>query len=183
MKPLAQFNSEKFLNRKTGRPYTLVRGDSVAVDKNNVEKVRAICNEPAVYGILFQPVFKGSPYSAEKAESFLNWAAKGWAERSHFVFLVLDASLEICGTVDIKSPELEGAEIGYWASEKHSGIITPAVGLLCEVARGAGYKSLYAFVLPANTCSLRVLSNNAFQVEERGVTHKDKICDLYRKVL
>lgn len=85
--------------------------------------------------------------------------------------------------MDIKSPELEGAEIGYWASKKHSGIITPAVGLLCGVARGAGYKSLYAFVLPANTCSLRVLTNNAFQVEERGVTHKDKICDLYRKVL
>jgi len=171
------------MNRKTARPYTLVRGDSVEASKDNVERVRSICNEAAVYGILFQPVFKGTPYSSEKAESFLNWAAKGWAERSHFVFLVLDASREICGTVDIKSPELEGAEIGYWASEKHSGIITPAVVLLCEVARRAGYKSLYAFVLPANTCSLRVLTNNAFQVEERGVTHKDKICDLYRKIL
>ena len=181
--PLDAFKEEGFTNQKTGRPYSLGRADAVAPSPERIEQVRAICNEKPVYDILFAHLFGGKPYPAEAAAGFLNWAAQGWRERTHFIFLVLDGEGNLCGNVDVKGPDLEGAEIGYWAAAAHAGIITPAVGTVCRIARGAGYKSFFAYVVPHNRRSIRVLAANGFALQETGVQYKGKNCDLYRRTL
>ncbi|MHB0996601.1 MAG: GNAT family N-acetyltransferase [Elusimicrobiales bacterium] len=181
--PLDAFREEGFTNRKTGRPYRLVRADAVAPGPERIEQVRAICNEEPVYEILFSHIFGGKPYTAESAAGFLDWAAKGWRERTHFIFLILDEAGRICGNVDVKSPDLEGAEIGYWAAAAHAGIITPALGAVCAVARAAGYKSFFAYVVPHNGRSIQVLTANGFALDKEGVQYKGKTCDLYRRAL
>ena len=85
--------------------------------------------------------------------------------------------------MDIKSHDLAGAEIGYWAAAAHSGIITPALGAVCGLAQAAGYKSLFAYVVPHNNRSIRVLESNGFALESKNVEYKDKTCDLYRRAL
>lgn len=181
--PLDAFKEASFTNQKTGQPYRLVRADAVAPNPGRIEQVRAICNEKPVYDILFSHIFGGKPYTAESAAGFLDWAAKGWRERTHFIFLILDAAGNICGNVDVKSPDLDAAEIGYWAAATHAGIITPALGAVCAIARAAGYRSFFAYVVPHNGRSIRVLARNGFALEKESVQYKGKACDLYRKPL
>lgn len=181
--PLDAFKEEPFTNRKTGALYRLVRADAAAPGPERIEQVRAICNERPVYDILFAHIFGGKPYTAEAAAGFLKWAAQGWRERTHFIFLILDGAGAICGNVDVKAPDLDGAEIGYWAAAAHAGIITPALGAVCGIARAAGYKSFFAYVVPHNGRSIAVLTRNGFALKEAGVQYKGKTCDLYRKPL
>ncbi|OGR80701.1 MAG: hypothetical protein A2X32_09155 [Elusimicrobia bacterium GWC2_64_44] len=181
--PLDAFKEAAFTNQKTSLAYRLVRADAVAPSPERIEQVRAICNEGPVYDILFSHIFGGKPYTAEAAAGFLNWAAQGWRERTHFIFLILDAAGGICGNVDIKAPDLEGAEIGYWAAAAHAGIITPALEAVCGLARTAGYKSFFAYVVPHNDRSIRVLERNGFALDKEGVQYKGKTCDLYRRPL
>jgi RimJ/RimL family protein N-acetyltransferase len=181
--PLDAFKVSGFINQKTGLAYRLVRADAAAPGPERIEQVRAICNEGPVYNLLFSHLLGGKPYTAEAAAGFLAWASQGWRERTHFVFLILDAAGGICGNVDIKSPDLAGAEIGYWAAAAHAGIITPALSAVCGLARAAGYKSLFAYVVPHNCRSIRVLERNGFALESKNVEYKDKTCDLYRRAL
>jgi len=181
--PLDAFKEAGFTNQKTGLAYRLVRADAVAPGPERIEQVRAICNEGPVYDFLFSHILGGKPYTAEAAAGFLGWAAKGWRERTHFVFLILDAAGGVSGNVDVKSPDLEGAEIGYWAAAAHAGIITPALGEVCAIARAAGYKSLFAYVVPHNGRSIRVLERNGFALENESVQYKGKTSALYRRPL
>ena len=68
----------------------------------------------------------------------------------------------VAGNVEIESPDLDAAEIGYWASARHHGFMTPAVAAVCAVARAAGYRSLYAHTRTHNERSMVVLRRNGF---------------------
>lgn len=150
-------------NAKTGEPATLTRADLVAATSERVRAVTRICNEPLVYDFLFRRALHGDSYPPEKARQFLDGARRGWRDGTHFVFLILGADHALLGNVAIESNDLAAAEIGYWATASRPGFITPAVAAVCELARGAGYRSLFAQTRPHNERSMAVLRRNGFQ--------------------
>lgn len=151
-----------FSNAKTGAPYTLIRADKVPGNEDSLQRLVSVCNEPEIYDFLFRILLKGAPYSAPNATYFLDKAAQGWREQTHFIFVSLDSNQEICGAMDIKSNNRKQAEIGYWASKDHVGITSPGVNVLCEIAAKAGFESLFAFVKTTNPRSVAVLERNGF---------------------
>ena len=152
----------KFANVKTRAPYSFVRASDVLASEENLRRLVTTCNEPPIYDFLFRAILNGEPYGEAKAKSFFEWGARGWQEQRYFVFVALDERGEICGAADIKSNDKHKAEIGYWASQRHSGIATPMVEALSKIAADAGYGSLFAFVKTDNPRSTAVLERNAF---------------------
>ncbi len=159
-----------FSNAKNGAPYTLIRADQVPVNDGSIQRLVSVCNEPEIYDFLFRILLKGAAYSVPNAKYFLDKAAQGWREQSHFIFVSLDSNQEICGAMDIKSNNRKRAEIGYWASQDHVGITSRSVGVLCEIAAQAGFESLFAYVKTTNPKSIAVLERNGF-LKEPEVDH------------
>ena len=149
-------------NPRTGLAYAVVRGDAVAPEAARIAEVVGICNEPAVYEWLFRSLLGGRPYEARDAEGWFRWIAEGWAEGSHFCFLVVDEAGSICAACDIKSNAADGAEMGFWCSAGHSGIMTNAVRSILRAAREAGFRSLMACALRENGRSKALLSRVGF---------------------
>ncbi len=97
-------------------------------------------------------------------------------------FLTYSAGL-ITAAIDIKSADPNHAEVGYWCSEHHRGVMSNALSTLISLAHEAGFDSLFAFVRKDNPGSIKVLEKNGFgnwrdlenKTEqwrcERGVTH------------
>ena len=85
------------------------------------------------------------------------------------MFVVLDEQGLAAAACDIKSSDLEAAEIGYWSSEKHRGVMTNS--LLAMVAAGfqVGFRRFYARVRPGNYDSAAVLLRAKF-VETKDFT-------------
>jgi RimJ/RimL family protein N-acetyltransferase len=163
-------------NYLTGQKFFLQSIDSsFNCSSEAAKQVMDICSQQAVYDFLFGQDPNGRPYTIRDARKFLNWAKKGWQNKTYFVFLIKDGPGRIVGALDIKSPKLEGGEIGYWADPKVRGFMTNAVMALCNVARDAGYKFLYALTLPENPKSIRVLERAGFEkkgtVCEKGKEH------------
>ena len=154
-----------FSNAKSGAPYTLTRADQVPANEGTIQRLVSVCNEPEIYDFLFRTLLEGAPYSAPNAKFFLDKAAQGWREQSHFIFVSLDSNREICGAMDIKSNNRKQGEIGYWSSKGHAGITSPGVGVLCEIAAEAGFESLFAYVKTTNPKSIAVLERNGFSKE------------------
>lgn len=143
---------------------TLVSLDQVRdLSNSDMETIIEICNQPLIYNFLFYNRLKGRKYSNADADRFTMWAKEGWKNKTHFVFLIKSEKDGIVACCDIKSPDLDSAEIGYWASNRSSGVMTNAINLLCDIAHKAGYKSIFGLVDPTNTKSLGVLSRNNFQ--------------------
>lgn len=180
---LARFVARDIANVRTGAPYRLVRADTIDPTDAQCAAITSVCNEPPVYEFLFRTRLDGAPYPHEKAREFLAWAQRGWAEATHFVFVVVDGTGTICAAADIKSPDLASAEIGYWASSRHAGVMTPAVAALCELARAAGFRSLFATVKPENSRSIAVLERNGFARDAEGAAKPSGPRLLYRRSL
>lgn len=105
----------------------------------------------------------GQPYTRQEAVGFVEFAADGWSNSSMFVFLIRNYFNDVLGAIDIKSPNPEGAEVGYWASSLHRGYMTNALTALLELARNAGYQSLCAYTEPSNLRSQGVLRRAGFR--------------------
>ncbi len=144
------------------RPYQMVDAARVEATPRQLENIARVCNQTAIYDFLFRARLGGNPYQTCDAAQFLTWAAKGWREQTHFVFLLLDSAELVVGALDIKSAAPAGAEIGYWCSNEHRGLMTNAVKSLTELARAAGFISLWARVRKDNAASIRVLQRNGF---------------------
>ena len=167
-------------NAKTGDAARLVRADWIPATAALQEQVTRICNEPLVYDLLFRRRFKGAPYPPESGHGFLEGAARGWREGTHYIFYILRGDApepEILGNVEVRAPTIETAEIGYWATSGAPGFMTPAVGAVCEIARRAGIGSLFALTRTYNDRSMAVLQRNGF--EEVGLVGEGE--DLTRK--
>jgi [ribosomal protein S18]-alanine N-acetyltransferase len=163
MKPdFSAFRPMELRNVKTGELAHLVRADTVEVSSDLVDQVTRICNEPLIYDFLFRRGLHGAPYPPEKAREFLDQVAHGWQEQTHFVFFIVLPDGHVAGNVEIESPDLDAADIGYWASTRHPGFMTPAMAAVCDVARAAGYRSLYAHTRTYNERSMAVLRRNGF---------------------
>ena len=150
-------------NYFTGDEYLILRGDEVAADDARVAEVVAIANEPLVYGWLFQERCRGEPYAPCLAVDWLEWMRDGWVKNSHFGFVITDPQGRIAAACDIKSAEPEGAEVGYWASAGHRGIMTDVVAAIIRCAWEAGYRSLTARVRHGNLRSGAVLERAGFR--------------------
>jgi RimJ/RimL family protein N-acetyltransferase len=179
----SSFKKQSVVSAKTKKKYALDRITALPDTRETVENLVDICNEPDIYNALFRIMCQGKPYMSENARAFLDWAREGWEDNAHFVFVVLDDQERHIGALDIKSADLEGAEIGYWASSRHRGIMTPAVEVLCQVAKRAGYQSLTACAAVENGRSQKILLNNGFQQAPGVIFQNDKNCYSFTKGL
>lgn len=154
---------EEIINFKTSEKCKLVSNENPEIfSEKDINKIVEICNQEAVYDFLFRSRLEGRPYTSDDAKGFIKWMAEGWIEQKWFVFLVRNDRNEIIAAIDIKSNNLESAEIGYWADQNNSGTISNAVEKIIELAKKAGYKSLYATTKPENERSQKVLLRNVF---------------------
>ena len=145
-----------------GRRYTLLRADGVPFAPDQAAEVALVCNEPLVYDRLFRARRQGQAYTVEEGEEFLMWAAAGWLEGTHFVFLLLDAENRVVGALDIKSSELNAGEVGYRLSGEQRGIMTTALRAMIDAAHGAGFQRLWARPDADNLRSLALLQRAGF---------------------
>ncbi len=148
----------------------------------DAEQVAAICNEALIYNRLFSTIFKGQVYTPEHAEKFLQWAREGWHKNEWFVFLIRNAAHQIVAAIDIKSPILAEAEIGYWASANYPGVMTNAVVELCRVAREAGYRRLFAVIEPDNERSIGVIQRAGFLTDGEMVRNEKQYLRFIREL-
>lgn len=178
------FASTPVVNAKTGKTYTLDKITALTPDDRTLSDLVRICNEPAIYDFLFRERLKGATYTAEDARGFLAWGSKGWAEKAYFVFIVRDEHGHIAAATDIRANTLVESEVGYWASSKHSGIMTPTLNALTKVALRAGYAALMAYVRLDNDRSRQVLLTNGFTQEPGEFVNKGKTGrHVFRKTL
>lgn len=149
-------------NVRTGEPYFLQRADAIVPSSTNIADLVRICNEPAIYSFLFGEALDGAPYGEQMARDFFDWSAQGWRGGTYFVFVVTTADDRLAAAIDLKSADLAAAEIGFWCSIDHRGLMGATVGALCSVAAAAGFRSLFARVRHANTRSQDVVLRNGF---------------------
>ena len=153
-------------NILTQEVYSLQSIDSIQPAEDRVKQVSSICNEPEVYRWLYRDMFGGDPYPSSAAVEWISWGAEGWQNGTHFVFIVLDGAGEIVAACDIKNTDLDRAEIGYWASVHHRGIMTNAVAAMIEMGEESGFRGFSAEVLPENIRSQAVLVRTGFELSE-----------------
>ncbi|MFA7252239.1 MAG: GNAT family N-acetyltransferase [Candidatus Paceibacterota bacterium] len=152
----------EIVNYLTGEKYEMLGGKDMAFSDEDIKKIVEICNRPNTYDILFKKMCAGKPYTEENAKAFTNYAKGGWEKQTNFVFIIRKADSEIIGAIDIKSPNTERAEIGYWSDENYSGFMTNTVNELLSLAKEGGFKKLFAGVLARNSKSVGVLERSGF---------------------
>ncbi|MCL5017315.1 MAG: GNAT family N-acetyltransferase [Patescibacteria group bacterium] len=154
---------KEITNFSTGEKYEMLGGADMVFSDDDIKKITKICSQKNAYDILFKKRLNGKPYTEEDARSFVKWIKGGWNDQTHFVFIVRKQDSEIIGAIDIKSRDLNRAEIGYWADENYRGFMTNAVVELCSLAKGVGYAKLFAGVLARNSRSIGVLERAGFK--------------------
>lgn len=131
-----------------------------------IQDIYHCCTEELIYKTLFA---KSDPdgYPLSKAKSFIEYSETGWQDQTHFIFGIFHPdSQELVGAIDIKSPDKEKAEVGYWLSHKHSGLMTNALLTITHIAKEAGYKSLEIYTEVSNQKSEAVVKRAGFQYQE-----------------
>ena len=172
MRQIFPFTKAPILNHLSGAPYTMRRMLDIEATEAFLQSVVSICNEPKVYDWLFRQRLGGAPYPRADAVWFKEWGDRGWREGTHYLFIVQDADGHAAAACDIKSAKLDGAEIGYWSSERHRGIMTNAVNAMIAAGFAAGYRRLYGRVRKGNSSSAAVLLRC-------GLTPADGSDDIY----
>ena len=163
----------KITNAKTGEICTLNGGREMSFKEEDFRTIAEKCSQKEIFDLLFKERFGEKGYTEENARQFVDWVCRGWREKSHFVFFVRNDVNNIIGAIDIKSANLEVAEVGYWADRNNSGFMTNTLKELTIIAQEAGYKKLVAKVLTTNDKSFRVLERANFtKVEEEKKSDK-----------
>lgn len=167
--------SALILNALTAQPYRLQSVDSLLVTAEQLDRITTICNEEQIYSWLFRDMFSGRPYPRSAAADWINWGCEGWKNRTHFVFAVMDSSDHVVAACDIKDPNLDAAEIGYWCSIHHRGIMTNAILAMMTLAEQAGFRGFSAQVHSDNIPSQQVLLRAGFvpgEINPSKLTHR-----------
>ena len=167
--------SVSILNALSGEAYSLVPLDTFNRSPEVISNIVKICNEPLVYRWCFKELCDGEPYPDRLAFKWLDWASEGWSQASHFVYAVTDVGGSIVAACDIKSANRDGAEIGYWASSLHRGIMTNAVRAMIDLADQCGFQTLFADIHPENHRSLAVIRRCGLLEVDRSPTIKGHI--------
>lgn len=166
------------INFLTGDKYTLCRIDSINPEDEILEEIITICNQKNIYSWLFEPVFHGRSYERSDAQKLFEGGITGWRKNEKFVFLLMNADGLPAACIDIKSSNLEYAEIGYWSSTEHRGVMTNTVLELVDLAREAGFKRLFGRTRKENKGSSKVLERVGF-VFNRMESKEDETHDCY----
>jgi RimJ/RimL family protein N-acetyltransferase len=158
---------------QTGEKFTIQSNDwSAEFTEEDYERLAQIMNEPEIYNRFFRSHLEGKPYTKEAAQRAVEKEKMRWEEKTKFEFLIRDSQGQIVGGMQIKSPKLEAAEIGYWMSETTPGVMTNAIVALCVIAKEAGFNSLYGMTIAHNEKSQRVLERAGFvnegEAEKKG---------------
>lgn len=153
------------VNHVTRASYRLVPAIDIRSDDEAIERIVSICNEPSVYAWLFRARLSGCPYTQECARHWIRWSSEGWSEGTHFVFAAVGADGLVAAACDIKSDD-SIAEIGYWCSERHRGIMTNAVVEMCSIGRESGFRGFYARTKHGNVRSEAVLERCGFALTD-----------------
>ncbi len=157
-------------NALTGAEYRLQPISDIQSTPEVCCQIAAICNEALVYRWCFQSLCKGDPYPPEMAVDWIASASEGWRLGTHFVYIITDAYGEVAAACDIKSAHLDRAEMGYWSSASHRGIMTNAARAVTHLADTAGFQVLYADIHPGNHRSLACIQRCGFSKVEREAT-------------
>jgi RimJ/RimL family protein N-acetyltransferase len=162
---------QTLVNYHTNEPFWLESVEELTSPEEDSARIVEICNQPSVYR-LFAEKLEGKPYTLADAAKFLTWGYKGWIDQSHFVFFVRSDIDEIVGALDIKSADCLASEVGYWVDERVPGIATNALVSMLHQAREAGYRRVFALILPENERSKGVVLRAGFkaggQMERNG---------------
>jgi RimJ/RimL family protein N-acetyltransferase len=169
------FRGTSVTNAKTGALYQMVPASHVESTEPQIENLVSTCNQPLIYNFIFKEPLGGSPYTADNARHFFTWAKSGWENGTYFVFALVDPAGLIAGVLDIKSNDRSRAEIGYWCSDDHKGLMTNAVAELVAFARANRFAGLWARVKPHNDGSKRVLEKNGFERTGECASHPDHV--------
>jgi RimJ/RimL family protein N-acetyltransferase len=153
-------------NALSGKEYTLVALDLIDPTEKVIAQVAAICNEPLVYEVLFRKLLSDKPYPPSMATDWFARGADGWKQNSHFVFGIFDQEGDIAAACDIKNADSSWAEVGYWSSSSHSGVMTNAIIGLIDLAKEAGFDRLFAETQKANTRSQGGLRRAGFTLSD-----------------
>jgi RimJ/RimL family protein N-acetyltransferase len=106
-------------------------------------------------------------YLPTDAAGFINWAAKGWSEQTHYVFVALDSDGLPVASCDLKTATRGDDEIGYWRSTQVPGSMTAIVAQMLSLAIADGFTRFHAYVEPINFGSVAVLERLGFRLETR----------------
>ena len=153
-------------NHLDQRTFFLRRADSISDSPDVRSQMAAICNQHLVYEALFKEGMQGRAYTEKNAGGFLAWAKSGWADNTYYVFFIVDENSEILGCMDIKSSNLDEAEIGYWASAERPGNVTGALVKLCEQSCDLGFNRFVAYAKWDNQKSINVLLRAGFEIAQ-----------------
>lgn len=154
-------------NAVTGAPYLVQPMSRFVASKSNLDAIAGICNEELVYRWCFQGLCEGKPYPPSMAEEWIEYGTLGWEKVTHFVYLVTDSDGTIAAACDIKSATVERAEVGYWSSAAHRGVMTNATRAILRLADEAGFRVLFADIHPENQRSLAVIRRCGFWQVDR----------------
>jgi RimJ/RimL family protein N-acetyltransferase len=149
-------------NHLTRKLHQLIPLSDLSISSEQIERIVSICNEPQVFMTLFSESFPDGKYPRASAKDWISWAQNGWQDGSHFVFATIDDQGLVIAACDIKSADIQNAEIGYWASSHHRGVMTNSVSAMLDMGRRAGFLGFYANVLERNESSRRVLERIGF---------------------
>jgi RimJ/RimL family protein N-acetyltransferase len=157
-------------NAITGDQYLLQPIWKLDASPKNLEDIAAICNQKLVYEWCFRSLCDGAPYPTTLALDWISWGTEGWEHGTHFVYAITDVDGAVAAACDIKSADLERAEVGYWSSANHSGVMTNAVLAVIQLADDAGFRTLFADIHPDNQRSLAVIKRCGFRQVDRQPT-------------
>lgn len=168
----------KFHKHPTQEPAYITSANEGNVSSEDIKRVAEICSEPLIYETLFKELTNNKPYTKENAESFIKMAYDGWEKNEKFIFLIKNTENQVIGACDIKSNNIDSAEIGYWMSETEPGYMTNAVKALTQIAKEAGFKELYGLAKPNNEKSQKVLVRASF-INVGQTTVKNKLYEKF----
>ncbi|MEM9017010.1 MAG: GNAT family N-acetyltransferase [Verrucomicrobiota bacterium] len=157
-------------NAITGAPYLVQPMWRLKASREKLLGITAICNEDLVYRWCFRGFCEGKPYPEKMAADWFRYGTEGWENGTHFVYLVTDSEGDIAAACDIKSATLEKAEVGYWSSVNHRGVMTNTTRAIVQLADEAGFEVLFADIHPENQRSLAVIQRCGFQQTDRQPT-------------
>lgn len=164
----------QLLNRKVeisnalnGETYLLCPFHQIDATPQTLKTIASICNEPLVYRWCFRKLCEGQPYPTEMASDWLKLSTEGWKNDTHYVYVVTDSAGQIAAACDIKSSNLDRAEVGYWSSAYHRGIMMNSVRAMIQLADEAGFRVLFADIHPENERSLAVIQRCDFDKVQR----------------
>lgn len=171
-KPTFTFSQARIHNYLTKQEYDLRRMVDIEMTEVFLDSIVSVCNEQHIYDWLFKARLQGKAYPQSDAVWFHQWGSDGWVNNTHFLFIVTDQNGRAVAAADIKTADVDAAEIGYWSSIHHRGVMTNAIDIMVDAGLKAGFQCLYAKVRPGNDASEAVLQRLNFQESSTFTDHE-----------